>query len=782
MIAGYRDRLESACGGSSLSQGGLNVTELKSHFKTNKGYRKDLQDRLCQQLIETNAYHILYQRTKKPEFLVKNNKSGELAYWTTVTSSMLFEYEKHISDETRSERRDEYYRHDAGAIPNLELTNRCRLAILKAKKPFIRPVLQPPDAVAPHYPNKWTKLPGDKGFNAYVTDFLKSMLASTPHQVTCNGKTSVLQPYQLTASFLLHPSGPPQRQRMLVVHRTGSGKTNTMIQILDNYFDDVRPKIVIVPTDALRDQLYDKLMETDNRYSKYIEDVSTGGPKKDRTQVREILEMKNKLPKRGQPGYLVAPLRIYSYNQAGSKSMETQKWMKHGTSTNIYSGKILLMDEAHNLINPNPEKVILESSRRNLEKLRERIQTCTESVVACMTATPCVKGVDDGDRLMEIVKGPDHANLTDEGFISAFMGHNATFPKAAEPEIVHVPLPPGGPLMKLLKKEKRGTAKRRIREYTTATRSKSFLTSLLTSPEIVAPQLAKVVELINGSPGKVVVLTDVDHGFFALEYLWRNKLQQEHGTMKALLGKVTKSQTFDPELQNITPKAALTKVKDVFDHPSNDTGTNIKVLLLNAAKFDEGVDFKCVRRVILLDIARSSTNLQQRIGRAIRMCSHSRLPDPADHTVDIKIIVSKLPDEEEGESEDQCVMDKINTQRTEIHRADCRLTSVAFDREALRQVGTQVETLPCVETPPAIIQAPTAAMKQARQQAHDHECDVQYALDMGHLKNLQDTDDTIEGPANDEDMQKLIGQVRDARAERDNEPHKRRAACKAEVL
>ena len=39
--------------------------------------------------------------------------------------------------------------------------------------------------------------------------------------------------------------------RMLVVHRTGSGKTATMIQIANNYFLDRRPKVLIFPTAAV---------------------------------------------------------------------------------------------------------------------------------------------------------------------------------------------------------------------------------------------------------------------------------------------------------------------------------------------------------------------------------------------------------------------------------------------------------------------------------------------------------------------------------------------------
>ena len=53
--------------------------------------------------------------------------------------------------------------------------------------------------------------------------------------------------YQESVAFLCRPQSLPN-PRMLVVHRTGSGKTATMIQIADNYFLDRRPKVHCVIT------------------------------------------------------------------------------------------------------------------------------------------------------------------------------------------------------------------------------------------------------------------------------------------------------------------------------------------------------------------------------------------------------------------------------------------------------------------------------------------------------------------------------------------------------
>jgi hypothetical protein len=83
--------------------------------------------------------------------------------------------------------------------------------------------------------------PGQKGFNDRATRVMTAagldgddfrMHAPTP------GSTFTPQPYQRTVSFLVHPFSV--MSRLLVAHRTGAGKTYSMIRILDNYFFDPR--------------------------------------------------------------------------------------------------------------------------------------------------------------------------------------------------------------------------------------------------------------------------------------------------------------------------------------------------------------------------------------------------------------------------------------------------------------------------------------------------------------------------------------------------------------
>ena len=79
-----------------------------------------------------------------------------------------------------------------------------------------------------------------------------------------------LQPYQEATAWLCQPHLPIER--LLVCHRVGSGKTATMIQICDNYFDDKRPKVLIFPTNAVCANFYNEICggKFPNRFASYV--------------------------------------------------------------------------------------------------------------------------------------------------------------------------------------------------------------------------------------------------------------------------------------------------------------------------------------------------------------------------------------------------------------------------------------------------------------------------------------------------------------------------------
>ena len=130
-----------------------------------------------------------------------------------------------------------------------------------------------------------------------------------------------LQPYQETVAFLCRPQSL-HNPRMLVVHRTGSGKTATMIQVADNYFLDRRPKVLIFPTNAVCNSFYRELHNPNfpNRYQAYLKRGGFVDSKK-ALELSGILRNGCVAPEFvDHPDLPSAPLRAFSYTMAGGAS------------------------------------------------------------------------------------------------------------------------------------------------------------------------------------------------------------------------------------------------------------------------------------------------------------------------------------------------------------------------------------------------------------------------------------------------------------------------------
>ena len=121
----------------------------------------------------------------------------------------------------------------------------------------------------------WTNAtqPGNPGFNAFATNVMITAGVISAPGDECEvafapGTCPPLQPHQATAIFLLHPKSPASR--MLIDHPTGSGKTRVMIEVLNNYFHDPRPKVPVFPKEPVCRNFYAELLRWPSRYRDYF--------------------------------------------------------------------------------------------------------------------------------------------------------------------------------------------------------------------------------------------------------------------------------------------------------------------------------------------------------------------------------------------------------------------------------------------------------------------------------------------------------------------------------
>ncbi|CAE7199698.1 unnamed protein product [Symbiodinium sp. KB8] len=118
-----------------------------------------------------------------------------------------------------------------------------------------------------------------------------------------------------------------------------------------------------------------------------------------------------------------APLRALGYTSAGgsfakiggdNKPMSSLMKIGYATGTgNVYCNKIVLMDEAHNLVRSQTQYA------EQLQRLRRLLYEARSLVLAGFTGTPILSEPSEGRQLLDIIKGvmaPDG----DEGYLSSF--------------------------------------------------------------------------------------------------------------------------------------------------------------------------------------------------------------------------------------------------------------------------------------------------------------------------------------------------------------------------
>jgi superfamily II DNA or RNA helicase len=118
------------------------------------------------------------------------------------------------------------------------------------------------------------------------------------------------------------------------------------------------------------------------------------------------------------------------------------------------------------------------------------------------------------------------------------------------------------------------------------------------------------------------------------------------------------------------------EIKQVFNQKENEDGSRIK-LMLGSPSAKEGVSFKRVRQVHILEPYWNMSRVLQIIGRAIRFCSHKDLPKK-DRNVDVFLYLATYPGEE---TIDQYIWSLAKEKNKIIQQFETALKEVAVDCE-----------------------------------------------------------------------------------------------------
>lgn len=566
----------------------------------------------------------------------------------------------------------------------------------------------------------WKKQPGDPGFNNYL--YKKMKKAKLKLKLNCKGKNFA---HQDTVKYCLHPSTPIDR--LLVIHRTGSGKTRIMINVLNNYFFDRRPKIIIFPTQETVNNFYTQLMSFKNRYSdmikieypdliKELNNISTYN--------KALQKLKNHLALLGELGKYkkgltqMAPLRAYRYSVAGGESIFKGNSpldpifkidFKSRNSYDEYSNKIVLMDEFHNLICPSLE---LSKYKKKLVSLKEHLQHAKNSVIVGFTATPIVDGLEKGKELLNVIKGYNYKSKNNEGFVSYFN----SLPSAIYPTVITKKM-----FIRLEKNQKDVSLekiKKSRKSFKPTSNYEAYAKAYFNRPseqsfktKSARKAALKMCNYINTG----IYYTQVrflkeyfkknNHKRKEIAKLWATKMFyvikdiEKHKKKSLIL--IHRSTGFKALLEifkeiskaKLFPncKFCYTKAYDKhdskniieFSKKNNLKGKKIKIIIADSSQFGEGVSFLGVREMYLFNPSLTYSDYLQLRGRVIRACSsHHALPK-SERNVTINICIGEV--DKPLKSIDKFLMKKIEGEENKYNDNMSFFENIAIDQKILKK-------------------------------------------------------------------------------------------------
>ena len=310
------------------------------------------------------------------------------------------------------------------------------------------------------------------------SELIKLTQSSCVRKNECHAVTKAvlpnLYPYQRLASFVGSPLICEDSIRVAVVWRTGAGKTLGVIKMMDNFFNDPRPKLLIFPTESVVNNFYSELATFHNKYLEFAVTKGTYrsnpgqayadrrgkyglGPRPQKAgsaqnewdfhfrkvlrkhnvmNVQDLMDFKKdraliKTRFGSDTAYLKAPLRALTYENAYNKSVEACEKGNHArcrpifkyraqsdiNSGNPYTGTVVVMDEAHNFLAPEQNPSFSTSQAAIVRKTSEKLFDATNSAMFFLTATPIVNDPEEGKQFMQFVKGKYSDSESNRGYV-----------------------------------------------------------------------------------------------------------------------------------------------------------------------------------------------------------------------------------------------------------------------------------------------------------------------------------------------------------------------------
>lgn len=511
----------------------------------------------------------------------------------------------------------------------------------------------------------------------------------------------------------------PNWKKLLLYHQLGSGKTCTAITMAEEYLKaHPNNKVNVVLPARLKTNFFDELISPcgfDKYISKedFIKFNSSSTPAKIKNQIKKkfmaAIELK----------YNIMSFERLKLN-ATKHSDDIFKWVDTFTKDSM-----LIVDEVHNLLSSTYDEkkynTILSTGKivkgvKGMNTVLFKIITTKANPSAKMiflTATPIFDNIGQLKELVKIMtpeadikKSNRISDIIDHlrGKVSYFPGTSVNAYPSTEYNIHNIVMSKTQDLV--TEKIKINDQNNIDKEAFLAKQRQVSISCLPGNKEVkghidkvllnineYAPKIEAVMEVINSTPGKHIVYSNfIQTGLDVFEKLllkegWKNikdvvnnddLWEQQKGKVYATWSGSTK----DVDKQMI---------KNIANKKDNMLGNKIRVII-GSPSVKEGVSFKHIQHLHLLDPVWNQSAKTQIEGRAIRFCSHVDINERVDIPLKRKVIIDiyKLlprPDGLISQTCDQKIYDDIIPQKHRLIKAgESALRKVAIDHYLFRNL------------------------------------------------------------------------------------------------
>lgn len=531
----------------------------------------------------------------------------------------------------------------------------------------------------------------------------------------------------------------PSWKNLLMYHEIGSGKTCTSITLAEHYMEqNPTHKVTVILPARLKTNFFDELISPCG-FGKYIsqEEFVTYNDSKTSQSLRKKIR-KRFMSKIGERYDIMS---FEKFKSLAEKSPNLGVWVKMLTTH-----RMVIIDEVHNLLNMkyNPTKYQELVSTKAIPKKVGGVGTMlfkyltSHADETCkfvfMTATPIFDNISQFKALVNIVNPSSQDKLTDlKGAIEYLRGHVSYFPG----------LSPRAYPMKdyieeevLLSKTQEQITKRIIdsnsdpddedkeaflvkqRQVAIACLPKNVeitndnVKRVLKNLDEYAPKLKHINNNIHDHPGKHLVFSNfIKHGLKVLEQLLRSK---GWVSIKEIIKDSSLRSKYEFKVYAIwdggVSDADKQIIKSIVNNKNNIDGKHLRVVL-GSPSIKEGVSFKHIQHVHLLDPVWNQSAKNQVEGRAIRFCSHIDIPK--DHPVlKRKVVIHaykiiRRKNSIISETCDERIYDTIIPKKAKLVKtAENALKNVAIDHFLFRNLYQPTQKSPALQKTKSLIEIP----------------------------------------------------------------------------